>query len=158
MMLTIEVSGDKELIARLQSMPQRMRAALYAKTTELALELESHVKKDKLQGQVLNHRTGRLQQSIHHDVQQSGSSITGRVYSAGPVPYAGIHEFGGSVPDRYPVNAKALHFFIGGKEVFATFARGFTMPERSYLRSSLADYRDRIIDGLTQAVQGAVKE
>ncbi len=157
-MLNITITGQEAVIARFGGMNDRIRQRLFGAVTILAANLERYVKESKLSGQVLQHRTGQLQQSIHNQVTQDGSSVIGRVFSAGPLPYAAIHEFGGQVPDRTPVNAKALHFFIGGKEVFAKFAKGFTMPERSYLRSSLSDYRQQIIDGLSRAVGEAVQQ
>lgn len=157
-MITVTVIGKEELRARIDAMPDKVHTALLRAITSLALQLEAHVKQDKLEGQVLNHITGRLQGSIMHDVIDQGTRITGRVYSNTTVNYAAIHEYGGQIPDRYPVNAQALHFFIGGKEVFAKFARGFTMPERSFLRSSLQDYRQIIINGMTNAVTSALGE
>ena len=72
------------------------------------------------------------------------------------MPYAAIHEFGGQIPDRYPVNGKALKMQIGGETIFRTFARGFTMPERSYMRSALSDYRQKIVDDLSNAIGEAI--
>ncbi len=138
-------------------MPSRVHRALLIKITGLALQLEQHIKQDKLQGQVLNRITGHLAGSINHEVNDRRTAIAARVYSNSSVNYAAIHEFGGHIPDRYPVNGKALRFMIGGREVFANFARGFNMPERSFMRSGLADYRDRIIEGMTKAVMTAVK-
>jgi hypothetical protein len=156
-MLNVTVIGDREVIQRFANLPERAHGALVAEVTTLALELQAHVVQDKLQGQVLNHITGRLQSSIQHDVQVSGTTVTGRVYAnTSTAPYAGAQEFGATIPDRYPVNAKALHFFVGADEVFAKFARGFTLPERSYLRSSLEDYKERIISGMTNAVKQAM--
>jgi HK97 gp10 family phage protein len=155
-MLNIVITGDREVIQRFEAMATKVHTALLAEITKQALDLQAHVVRDKLQGQVLNHITGRLQSSIMHEVNDNGKSIIGRVYSNNSVNYAAIHEFGGTVPDRYPVNGKALHWMSGGQDVFAKFARGFTMPERSFLRSSLEDYKSRIIDGMTAAVQKAV--
>jgi phage gpG-like protein len=155
-MLSISITGDRELIAKLQAMPNKVHSALVTEVTRLALDLQRHVVEDKLQGQVLNRITGKLASSIQHNVTDNGSSIIGRVYSNNSVKYAAIHEFGGSIPDRYPVNAKAMHWQVGGRDVFAKFAKGFTLPSRSFLRSSLADFRDRIVDGMTEAVRKAV--
>lgn len=157
-MLNVTIVGNEAVITRFATMNDRIRQRLFGAVQVLAANLERYVKTDKLSGQVLQHRTGHLQQSIHNEVTQDGSTTIGRVFSAGPLPYAAIHEFGGSIPDRYPVNAQALHFYIGGREVFAKFARGFTMPERSYLRSSLSDYRQRIVDSMNRAVGDAVQQ
>jgi phage gpG-like protein len=152
MTLNVTLVGDQAVIQKLSAMPPKVHQALVAEVTRQALDLQRHVVEDKLQGQVLNHVSGKLASSIMYDVTDSQTSVTGRVYSNNSVNYAAIHEFGGTVPDRYPVNAKALHWMSGGQDVFAKFARGFTMPERSFMRSSLADYKDRIIAGLTRAV------
>ena len=58
------------------------------------------------------------------DVTETSTSVVGRVYSSGDVKYAGIHEYGGVIPahEVIPVKAKALHFVIGGKDVFAHFS------------------------------------
>lgn len=137
-------------------MNDRMHQALLQFITGYAIQLNDYVVTQKLSGHVLHHITGKLADSIHNDVADSGSSITGRVYSSGN-NYAAIHEYGGPVPDRYPVNAKAMHFFAGGKEIFTKFAKGFQMPERSYLRSSLADKAADITQGMKEAVMGAGK-
>ena len=88
--------------------------------------------------------------------------VVGKVASSGDVKYAGIHEFGGKTPahDIYPDKAKALAFMIGGKQVFAKVVHhpGSQMPERSFLRSSLSDMRQEILDGLEFAVKGALKQ
>ena len=156
-MLTVDIVGDKEVIARFSSMTDRIHQKLLQFITGYSAKLQNYVVTQKLSGQVLNHISGNLQASIHNEVEDSGSSIIGRVYSAG-CNYAAIHEYGGQIPDRVPVNGQFLHFFIDGKEIFTKFARGFTMPERSFLRSSLADNRDEIIAGMKEAVTEACKE
>jgi phage gpG-like protein len=141
-MLKVQLVGDKELIIRLGKIPATMQAALLRAVSSLTLRLETLVKQ-KLTGQVLNVRTGALRRSIFSTVDSNVSGVIGRVASAGDVKYAAIHEFGGTTPahDIFPVKASALHFFMGGKEVFAKVVHhpGSRMPERSYLRSSLAD-------------------
>jgi hypothetical protein len=59
------------------------------------------------------------------------------------------------VPDK----AKALAFAIGGKQVFAARVNlpAVTMPERSYLRSSLAEMAEEIVEGLSDAVVEAIR-
>jgi hypothetical protein len=54
---------------------------------------------------------------------------------------------------------KALSFAIDGKQVFATRVNlpAVTVPERSYLRSSLAEMADEIREELTAAAMKAVR-
>lgn len=160
-MLSIEITGSRELAERFDRMPEEVRAALRRKITRLTLKLEEHVKTQKLSGQVLHTVSGRLKRSIHSEVVDSGSMITGRVYSSGDVPYARIHEFGGKTAAHEIVatKAQALSFIMGGKRVFFRRVRhpGSVMPERSYLRSSLEDMRAEIVDGMVDAVREAVR-
>jgi phage gpG-like protein len=160
-MFTIQVDS-RAVTARLESMPARIHARLEQTVYALAERLRSHVIQDKLLGQVLNRRTGRLGQSIQQKVDSTATGITGTVYSAGDVKYAAIHEFGGHIPGHEIVarNAQALAFMMGGKQVFAKRVNwpGATMPERSFMRSSLADMRDEIVEKMTQAVQDGAKE
>ncbi len=160
-MFTVRLEGDRELIQRLRSMPDRVRRSLLKKTYALAVQLADRVRR-KLSGEVLNVRTGNLRASIFEDVEQTPTSVTGRVFSSGDVKYAGIHEYGGVIPAHVvvPVKAKALMFVVGGKTVFAARANipDIQMPERSYLRSSLADMRPAIVEGLREAAREGVRE
>lgn len=154
-MLTVKLVGDRELIAKLDGLPDKVHRALLRKVTTLALKLEARVK-GKLSGEVLNVRSGALRRSIFNAIEDSSTSVIGKVASSGDVKYAAIHEFGGKTPahDILPTKAQALAFMMGGKMVFAKVVHhpGSQMPERSFMRSSLADMRDEITTGLKQAV------
>ena len=149
--------NDRQLEARLTAMPTRVQKALVQKLTALAFKLENHIKADKLSGQVLNVRTGALRRSIFSTVETSATEVVATVASSSDVPYGRIHEFGGTiqVPEITPVKAQALHFVINGKDVFAKRVRAHTvsMPERSFMRSALADMKDEIEAGIRQAVE-----
>jgi phage gpG-like protein len=154
-MITVNVD-DSKVQAWFRGMPAKVKARLEQAIYTLSEKLRSHVVKDKLLGQVLNRRSGRLGQSIQERVESSGSSITGIVYSSGDVPYARIQEYGGRTAAHVieARNAQALSFVMGGKHVFAKRVNhpGSNIPERSYMRSSLADMKDEIIQKMTIAV------
>jgi len=159
MQVTFEID-DSKLEARLSGMTARIQTALAQKLTALALKLENHIKADKLSGQVLNVRTGALRRSIFTTVETAPNEVTATVASSSDVPYGRIHEFGGAIdiPEITPVKAQALHFVINGKDVFAKRVRAHTvhMPERSFMRSALADMEAEIRNGIKEAVeQGA---
>lgn len=156
-MLSIKFEGQPELLNRLKAMPDTIREALVQKVTELTLRLEALVK-TKLSGDVLNVRTGALRSSIYSRVYEEGKGVYGKVVSPADVPYAQAHEFGAHIPERFPVNAKALHFYINGQEVFAKKAAAFELPERSFLRSSLDDMKDEITVELKQVIEQAVNK
>jgi phage gpG-like protein len=155
-LFNVTLVGDREIVARLERMPGAVRESLRAKLETLTIALQTHIVRDKLHGQVLNQRSGALARSIQRRIDALSSAMYGVVFSAGDVKYAKIHEFGGQTPphDIYPSKAKALHFTIGGREVFAKVVHhpGSKMPERSFMRSSLADMRGEIREGLLEAV------
>lgn len=154
--LKVEIFGDRDLIERLSSMPSKVHAALLRKVTALDLKLEAKVKQ-KLSGEVLNVRTGALRRSIFGKVEDEPTRVVGKVASSGDVKYAAIHEFGGKTAAHEIVakNGQALAFMMGGKQVFFKKVNhpGSTMPERSFLRSSLSDMKSEILEGLRQAVK-----
>jgi phage gpG-like protein len=146
--------------AALTDMPERARDALSAKANALAAQLEAKVQQ-KLAGAVLNARTGALARSIIASIEESSAAISVRIATSGDIKYAAIHEFGGIIPPHQivPDKAKALAFAVGGKQVFAARVNlpAVTMPERSYLRSSLAEMANAIREGLSQAVVEAME-
>jgi phage gpG-like protein len=112
-------------------------------------------KQDKLTGQVLNVRTGRLRRSITQRVEEEGGSVVG--YVGTNVKYARAHEFGftGNVTVR-----EHLRRTKGGKEATVrAHSRNMHLPERSFLRSALKDLqpaiRQDIRGGISEAVKGA---
>lgn len=161
-MLNVQIIGDRELVARLAGMPANVRQALLKKCTALAFQLQRHIQSDKLSGQVLHVRTGALRASIFSSATASGTRVEGKASSSGDVKYAGIHEFGGTIniPEIVATNAKALAFEWHGRTVFfkKVAAHTVTMPERSFMRSSLADMKDQIIEEMTDAVRSAMRQ
>ncbi len=156
----IAVSLRDAVSAALSDMPERLRDALADKATSFATALEAKVQQ-KLAGEVLNTRTGALARSIVTTIEQGTASVAVTVATDGDVKYAAIHEFGGIIPahEIVPDKAKALAFLVGGKQAFAARVElpAVTMPERSYLRSSLAEMADEIGQGLSEAVRETMK-
>jgi phage gpG-like protein len=157
----IDINIQSELVvAKFNAMPAKVHAALVTKTGVLRLMLESKAK-EKVSGQVLNVRTGRLRRAIFSQTIDRTNEIIGRAAVSSDVPYAAIHEYGGKTPahDIVPVGAKALAFMAGGKMRFAKIVHhpGSTMPERSFMRSSLRELTPDIISGLKEAAMAATK-
>lgn len=159
-MINLAIVGSRSLVGRMERLPPTVRAVLRAKIQVLRLKLEAKVKRDKLSGQVLKVRSGALRRSIASKVEETATTITGKVFSSGDVKYARIHELGGTTPAHViePNKAKALAFAMGGKMIFRKRVNhpGSKMPERSYLRSSLREMASEITTELKAAVvQGA---
>lgn len=153
----LDVTLNDTASASLAALPERIRAALSAKAGALAGELQARVRQ-KLSGDALQMRSGALADSIGMTIDESSSGVAVRIATSPDVKYAAIHEFGGAIPPHQivPDKAKALVFLVGGKPAFAARVQipAVTMPERSYMRSSLADMADQIRDELAAAVIG----
>ena len=141
--------------AALTAMPERIRDGLTSKAKALASELQAKIQQN-LSGEVLNRRSGALAGSIGTVIDETSTSVSVRIATSADVKYAAIHEFGGAIPPHQivPDKAKALAFLVGGKQAFAARVQMPTvmMPERSYMRSSLAEMADEIRDELTGAI------
>jgi phage gpG-like protein len=164
-MLKVQLIGDDALIAKFDAMPAKVRQALKAKVTALAIEMDSKVV-DKLSGPVLNRKTGALARSINWLVEDQGQAVIGKVRSSGDVKYAAIHEFGGVIHHpggtAYIIESGQAVWISNAKaatmeNVRRTAPHDITMPERSYMRSTLADMKDEIEEGLREAVHQGVQ-
>ena len=157
--IDIDIKGVEAVEASLRDLPKTVMQAVYAKVYGLTLVLEGKVK-TKLSGSVLNVRTGNLRRSIQNEMERSDNSVTGKVYSAGDVKYAAIHEFGGTTAPHVieARNAKSLAFVTAGKTVFARKVNhpGSVIPERSFMRSSLREMSPEIQADIEQSVEKAL--
>jgi phage gpG-like protein len=144
--LTADAPRLDQVVLELQQLGDGARSRLNAAVGELAEAVQASVLA-KLSGQVLNQRTGALAASLFSRVTDDASGVVGEV--GVNRPYARIHEYGGVIE---PVNALALRFQINGQWVMV---KRVVMPERSYLRSTLAEMSDEIRTRLTAAVAGA---
>jgi phage gpG-like protein len=161
-MLSITLTGAEELGAALDGLPPAVLAAVAARSAALADALLQLIG-EKLDGEVLTSRTGALAASVGVDGPTiDGDRVVTTVFAGDGLKYAAIQEYGGvTAPhDILPSRAKALAFLAGGKPVFARRVHhpGSRIPERSYLRSSLAEMADQIEGEMNDAVIGAVRQ
>lgn len=151
-MLSVELVDHATL--KLGRLPEEVRKQLRPVMVRDGKDLAARVR-GKLSGPVLKVGKGRLLNSIKSQMVENQQTIYVRVFSSG-VPYAGIHEHGGRTRPHMIVarNAKALHFMAAnGADVFAKMVHhpGSLMPERSFLRSSLAELKENLIRNMTEA-------
>jgi phage gpG-like protein len=154
-MITIQLIGDRELAARLDAMPGRVRDGLARAVTRLGLDLQRKVQREKLTGQVLKVRTGSLRSSINTEISQSTDEVSASVGTN--IRYGRVHEYGVDHPWLIEAKGRALRFEIAGRVIFRRSVRHPPLPERSFLRSALADMRPQIEAGLRDAVAQAVR-
>ncbi len=168
MSLTANIVGDDKVIVKLtQILPANVKEQLRVAVLKLAIKLQRKVVTEKLAGQVLKRVTGTLAASIQYKLLDMGNEgygavVGSRVNEGKPLVYAGIHEYGGVIPahEVEAVNAQALRFVLkDGAVMFRkkVMIPSVTMPERSYLRSSLAEMSDEITKALNEAIQKGVK-
>lgn len=164
----LEVSVDSTaMMAKLTVMPEKVRSALARQVARTAVQLQRYIVKEHLNAPVgfsatmLHVQTGRLARSIQQRTTVGATAVEGRVFSAGDVPYARIHEYGGVTSPHViePKNATVLSFMSGGVRVFAKKVNhpGSNIPERSYMRASLKENREKIIRDMTNAVREGLK-
>jgi phage gpG-like protein len=160
-MLSVTLTGAEELGAKLDGLPPEVLAAIAAKSAALADQLLGLVRQ-KLGGAVLKPRSGALAASISVEGPTiAGDRVVTTLISRGDLKYAAIQEYGGvtAAHEILPSRAKALAFIAGGEEVFARIVHhpGSHIPERSYLRASLAEMAAQIETEMKAAVIEAVQ-
>lgn len=158
MRIAIEFENEFEVTARLTDATPGIVRELAETIPLLSEELSVYVVEQKLSGQVLKRQTGNLQSSVKVDpLIQTESEITGSVFQDPSIAsYGYIHEFGGDIPSR---RGSPLMHWIGreGEDVYRAFAKGFTLPERSFMRSALEDMAPEIEQQLIIAVARGIE-
>lgn len=150
-MLKISFNGSDERLAEyLRLRGEKVLSAVQKQMLLTMLRVQQHIQTDKLSGTVLQHRSGKLIGSVRvEEVRVDGSEVTGSVQAGGgPAWYGRIHEYGGVFTAKGRISK-------GGKR-----GQPYQMkfPERSFMRSSLADMRSQIFEDLKAAALRGVKE
>ena len=157
-MITVSTGKLDALAGRLDALPPAIAQRLAQEVRRLGGVLRERVERN-LSGVVLQQRSGRLAASISVDIEQSGLAASLSVSS--DAPYAAVHEYGGTIPARtvLPRSARVLAFPWHGQQRF--FKRvslpAVTMPERSFLRSALAETEPEIRAAIEAAVAEAIR-
>jgi hypothetical protein len=153
-MLNVECDGLDRLSQRFSVMPQAIRAALAQKRDALAQSLLARAQA-KLSGEILSLRSGRL-----HDSLQTSSigDFGAAIFSAGDVKYAAAQEYGFDGEETVSAHSREIREAFGkaidAKSIFvAEFTRRMRLPERSYLRSSLEEFREEILQAYSEALE-----
>ncbi|HEX3916523.1 MAG TPA: hypothetical protein VHX64_11800 [Caulobacteraceae bacterium] len=160
-MLSATLTGADALAGQLDALPAAVTAAIAAKSAALADQLLD-LARQKLSGGVLQSRSGALAASLGVDGPTlTDEGVVTTIFAGGDLKYAAIQEYGGvtSPHDILPSRAKALAFMTSGGEVFAKVVHhpGSHIPERSYLRSSLAEMAETIDSEMKAAVLDALR-
>ena len=138
--------------SRLLALRERMRAALVAGMTDATLKMVQIVKEEKLSGQVLNRRSGRLSRSIKQRVEEmQDGSVRGLIGTN--VDYGIAHEFG----FHGAVNVRAHSRMQRGRMVSVrAHDRMVNMRERAFLRSTRDESMDLTREILRKRIAAAL--
>jgi phage gpG-like protein len=156
------VTGDKEVSRRLRALPDGIRSRVTESIGRLTLLLQAKVVRDKLSGQVLNVRTGTLRRSIDQRLVSDGEAVTGIVSTN--LKYAKAHEYGSNQPVTVREHLRLVKKAFGKDlktPVWATVkahSAKQNLPERSFLRTALADMKPEILAGIDKAVAEGIKK
>jgi phage gpG-like protein len=137
MIISSSLVGTDKFITQVSSLTPKIQEAVRRTVLLLAIRLTAKVKEEKLSGQVLRNITGTLRRSINYKLWVTGDQVMARVGTN--VEYAAVHEYGLLVPNR-------------GKKGGST-----KFPERSFLRSALAEMEPEIRKELEDSIRRAVK-
>lgn len=156
-MLGFTVSGDVQALAELRNRQEYLYEALRRRIDFYSLKLQQHIQRDKLSGQVLHQRSGKLKRSVEvipATINPSTGSVSGGVQAAGgPAYYGRFHETGTTrAYTIVPVTKQALRFFVDGRAIFARRVEHPPIEQRSYLLSAQTDMEPEILEGLESTV------
>ena len=151
------VFGDKETVAKLGRLDRAGRQAIRVSIQRLTLRLLAKVKSDKLSGQVLNVRTGRLRRSINQRVTVKDNGVYGVVGTN--VKYGRVHEMGGRVTVKAHLRMQRMAWGKRMKNARMVEVRAHVVdyPERTFLRSALREMEPDVRRALREALTGSMR-
>lgn len=152
-MIEVTLPNQQQLADDLNVVRANLLAALKTELTKVSFDVSARVKDQKLSGQVLNVRTGRLRRSINaKPVTETATGVETLVGTN--VEYGRIHEFGfkGTVNVKEHLRKTKNGF----KASVRAHGRQVNVPERSFLRSSLDDMRGQIDQRIAAVIGKAI--
>jgi len=158
-MIEIRIKGDKEMARKFKEGAKRAQSTIYKSMQKITSFLAGYVKRQKLTGQVLRVRTGRLRNSITSKVEVKGNEVIGRVGTN--VEYGRIWELGGTIPAYTirPKRAMALKFEVAGDVVFCkrVYQPARQVKARPYLQPSVKENMQKITKMLGDAYKALIQ-
>jgi phage gpG-like protein len=139
--IDITLIGGEAVAVTLEAIPGRLHGELEQGIGRLALRAQALVR-DKLSGEVLKVRSGRLRASIAEQMAGGGGSVGAILSSA--VPYGAVHEYGFSGTQNVRESLRTVRQAFGKpispvQAVVRAHSRQVDFPERSFLRAALAE-------------------
>lgn len=136
-------------------------AALLPAGDALMIRLQAHIVRDKLQGQVLHHRSGKLSASIRPiPGHAEGDHLVWAVEGAGgPAFYGKYHEMGETITARRHLKHPShLIRRRSGTKMMTGTPYSIHFPLRSFMRTGAAEMRGEIEQTLIERINQVVRE
>lgn len=153
--------GGPELVQKFKEKPSTLLSVLSVRMNQLMIMLSRYIVSQKLAGNPLQTRTGKLAASVHHiPASIQGQKVVGYVESsAPPAGYGILYEKGHSAPwEITAVRAKALHYVMDGRNVFAKRVTHPPVEAMRWMKSSLEENKSAIVAELQTAVNEVLKK
>jgi phage gpG-like protein len=161
-MIKAEIIGGEALQNHVGNLYPKLIEAVRGSITRSLLDLVRYVKSEKLSGQVLRNRTGRLRRSINaSQVIETAGGLEGTVGTN--VEYGKTHEYGYQGPVTVKAHMRTIkqawgHALKSPVSVSVrSHSRQVNLPERSFLRSALADLAPQISANIKADIERAWK-
>lgn len=161
-------NSDQRLVESLRAKGPNIVRILMTKVNSLMIQLQSYIVAEKLSGQYLKRRTGKLAGSIRFiPATLEGTKIIGAVEGAGSASWYGkLYEYEtaggtGGVPHSWEIvatNARALNFVMSGRDVFVKSVTHPGLALRPFMTDSLNENADRIAGELQAAIDEEINQ
>lgn len=159
--LTASLVGADRLVAGLTAKSASLPKAVQQSVQRGALDLVAHIKENKLNGQVLKVRTGRLRGSINAKFENGSGVFKASVGTN--LKYARIHEYGFQGAVAVKAHQRMMKV-AWGKPVKAphkidvrAHVINMKMKARPFMQPALNEKRDGILGGIRAALIEALK-
>ena len=160
MSVEVRIIGGDRVVANLAALKVEARAMLRRAVIASAIDVQG-VARRKLAGEVLRERTHHLHDSVHYALVRDDDAAISAVVGT-DVAYAAIHEYGFDGVEQVRAHLRRITMAFGRaispREIaVGAFSRRMHMPERSYLRSALAERAAATAARIQAAIETTVK-
>ena len=157
-MITAHVEGTHIVLEKIRRRAKKVRSAVEKSLVDIHQRLVRHIQRNKLSGQVLKVQTGRLRRSIHtgygnlKEVVRIGETYTTTVGTN--VWYGKLHEYGYVGNITAPASTRTTS---KGTVFVNAHVKRVNLPQRSFIRSALADFEGEVGLNIRESVIGAIR-
>ena len=154
--MTVEIKGAESIYRVMAAVGGGAREKMLVTMRKIAGTMTQYVKDNKLSGNPIQRRSGRLSRSVSPHTSQSGSSISGSTGTN--VKYAKYLEYGTSPHVILPVRAKMLSWMQGGRRVFARKVNHPGNPAFRPFRGTLEETAPQNVESIRQTMVQLIRE